>query len=99
MTTYCKYCNEEIAFDDDYISECNGKKIPLDTDTMEPHDCPDSPYHHQNRIVECWNCGEEITFADDMVSKSRKKIPLDPETYHPHWCEEEEYDDEDEEYD
>jgi hypothetical protein len=65
---------------------------------MEPHNCLDSPYY-ENRIVECWNCGEEITFADDMVSKSRKKIPLDPETYHPHWCEEEEYDDEDEEYD
>jgi hypothetical protein len=33
---YCRYCNEEIAFDDDYVSEYSGKKIPLDPETHEP---------------------------------------------------------------
>ena len=91
----CFKCNKPIYFaiqeietpsGKPTVSQRNGKKIPLDTDTMEPHDCPDSPYHHQNRIVECWNCGEEITFSDDEVSESGRKIPLDPETYDPHTC-------------
>jgi hypothetical protein len=38
---YCKYCDEEIVFDDDYISEYSGKKIPLDAETYEPHICPE----------------------------------------------------------
>lgn len=56
--TYCRYCNDEIAFDDDHISEYSGKKIPLNAYTMEPHDCPDNPYsNNNNRIIECWDCG------------------------------------------
>ena len=66
-----------------------GKKIPLDVDTGEPHDCPENPYHgnNNNRLLECWTCGEQITFSDKMVSKkSGKKIPLDPKTMKPHNC-------------
>jgi hypothetical protein len=36
---YCKYCDEEIEFDDDYVSEYSGKK--LDPETYEPHMCPE----------------------------------------------------------
>jgi hypothetical protein len=54
MTTYCKYCNEEIAFDDEYVSQYSGKKIPLDAYTMEPHDCEANPYRECRGTVECW---------------------------------------------
>ncbi|MFL6425104.1 MAG: hypothetical protein ACJ71R_16140 [Nitrososphaeraceae archaeon] len=39
LLLYCRYCDEEIVFDDDYVSEYSGKKIPLDTETYEPHIC------------------------------------------------------------
>ena len=61
------------------MSERTGKKIPLDVDTGEPHDCPENPYHgnNNNRLLECWTCGEQITFSDKMVSKkSGKRIPI-----------------------
>ena len=85
----CKYCDAELTFDSEYVSERTGKKIPLDVDTGEPHDCPENPYHgnNNNRLLECWTCGEQITFSDKMVSKkSGKKIPLDPKTMKPHNC-------------
>ena len=37
---YCRLCNAEITFSDEYVSERTGKKIPLDLETEEPHDCP-----------------------------------------------------------
>ena len=86
----CQYCDAELTFDSEYVSERTGKKIPLDLDTGEPHDCPENPYHsnyRSNRVLECWTCNEEITFSDNMVSKkSGKKIPLDSRTMRPHNC-------------
>jgi hypothetical protein len=41
LLLYCRYCDEEIVFDDDYVSEYSGKKIPLDAETYEPHICPE----------------------------------------------------------
>jgi hypothetical protein len=87
---YCKYCGNEIEFDDYHVSEYSGKKIPLDAYPMEPHDFPENPYNNHNRnnrIVEYWTCGEEIIFSDDMViKKSRKKISPDLRTHKPHEC-------------
>ena len=39
MPLQCYRCDEEITFDDEHISDFSGKHIPLDPDTMEPHDC------------------------------------------------------------
>jgi hypothetical protein len=36
----CRLCGQPIKFDDKHISQRSGKKIPLDIDTDEPHDCP-----------------------------------------------------------
>ena len=36
----CRLCGNPIKFDDKWISERTGKKIPLDPGTNEPHDCP-----------------------------------------------------------
>jgi hypothetical protein len=40
MSLLCRLCGERIKFDDKHISERTGKRIPLDLDTEEPHDCP-----------------------------------------------------------
>jgi hypothetical protein len=37
---FCYLCGKPIKFDNEYISERTGKKIPLDEETSEPHDCP-----------------------------------------------------------
>jgi hypothetical protein len=36
----CRLCGQAIKFDDKHVSHRTGKKIPLDIDTEEPHDCP-----------------------------------------------------------
>jgi hypothetical protein len=40
VTSFCRQCGKPIKFDDKWISERTGRKIPLDVDTEEPHDCP-----------------------------------------------------------
>jgi hypothetical protein len=36
----CRQCGKPITFDNKHISQKTGKKIPLDIETSEPHDCP-----------------------------------------------------------
>jgi hypothetical protein len=36
---FCYLCGKPIKFGNEYISERTGKKIPLDEETSEPHDC------------------------------------------------------------
>ena len=40
MSLLCRLCGGRIKFDDNHISERTGKRIPLDIQTNEPHDCP-----------------------------------------------------------
>jgi hypothetical protein len=40
MSIASKLCRVPIKFDDKHVSQRTGKKIPLDFDTEEPHDCP-----------------------------------------------------------
>ena len=42
----CKWCGEDIYLDDQVVSK-NGKKIPLEERTDEPHDCPERPDKEQ----------------------------------------------------
>jgi hypothetical protein len=37
---FCYLCGKPIKFDNEYINERTGKKIPLDAETNEPHNCP-----------------------------------------------------------
>jgi hypothetical protein len=39
-TLQCRACNKPITFDDGRTSQRTGKKIPLDVQTNERHDCP-----------------------------------------------------------
>jgi hypothetical protein len=80
-------CGERIKFDNKHISERTGKRIPLDVETNEPHDCPAREDQQQQgqqlqiqqrRYHQCnKGCGQEIYFDANNKSQSGKWIPLD----------------------
>jgi hypothetical protein len=98
----CRLCGQPIKFSDKHVSQKTGKKIPLDVDTEEPHDCParrDQPLQQQQqgqqlqqqpqqqrRYLCNKGCGQEIYFDANSKSQSGKFIPLDKETGEPHQC-------------
>jgi hypothetical protein len=98
----CRQCNQPITFDNKHISQRTGKKIPLDVETNEPHDCPvrrDQPQtqqtqqgqqqqpQEQRRYLQCnKGCGQEIYFDANNKSQSGKYMPLDKDTGMPHQC-------------
>lgn len=89
MKLHCNLCDEPIKFDGEHISERTGKKIPLDLETDEPHDCPvwRSEQHKQRRYHSCRKgCGSEIYFDANNKTQSGKWIPLDKDTGQPHQC-------------
>jgi len=97
MSLVCRQCGQPITFDKKHISQRTGKKIPLDIDTNEPHDCPirrDQPqqqgqqsYQQQRRYHQCnKGCGNEIYFDTNNKTQSGKFIPLDKDTGLPHQC-------------
>jgi hypothetical protein len=93
----CRQCNQPITFDNKHISQRTGKKIPLNVETNERHDCTvrrDHPQqgHHsfqqQERLYHQCNkgCGQEIYFEANSKSQSGKYIPIDKATGLPHQC-------------
>jgi len=94
----CRQCGNPIAFDNKHVSKRTGKKIPLDVETNEPHDCPvrrDQPQQQQTqqqqpqqmRYLQCnKGCGQEIYFDANNKSQSGKFIPLDKDTGQSHQC-------------
>src|SRR5919206_2936335 len=89
----CRQCNQPIAFDNKHISQRTGKKMPLDIETNEPHDCPvrgDQPQQQQvqqmqkiqRRYLQC-NKGQEIYFNANSKSQSGKWIPIDKDKGQP----------------
>jgi hypothetical protein len=91
MSLLCRICGERIKFDDKHISQRTGKRIPLDVDTEEPHDCParreQQQQPEQRRYHQCIKgCGQEIYFDANNKSQSGKFIPLDKDTGLPHQC-------------
>jgi hypothetical protein len=94
MTLYCKQCDEPIKFDDEQISERNGKKIPLNLETDQPHDCPvwrsqqqEQRRQTHRRYYSCRNgCVQFIYFDEKERTENGKWIPLEKETGEPHQC-------------
>jgi hypothetical protein len=94
----CRLCGQPITFDNKHVSQRTGKKIPLDPESNEPHDCPvrrDQPLQEgqpqqqmqQRRYLQCnKGCGQEIYFDENSKSQSAKFIPLDKDTGLPHQC-------------
>lgn len=76
MSLLCRLCGERIQFDDKHISERTGKRIPLDINTEEPHDCParreqqEQQQEQERRYRTCnKGCGQFIYF--DATAKVR----------------------------
>jgi hypothetical protein len=89
VSLHCNFCNEPIKFDDEHISERTGKKILLDLDTDELHDCPvwRSQQETQKRYYNCRKgCGLFIYFDVNERTIRGKWIPLDKDTGLPHQC-------------
>jgi hypothetical protein len=93
MPLYCNLCDEPIKFDSEHISEKNGKRIPLDIDTDEPHDCAvwrsqqEQRRQTQKRLYNCRKgCGQFIYFDVNQRTKRGTWIPLEKETGLPHQC-------------
>ena len=95
----CRLCGQAIKFDDKHVSQRTGKRIPLDVETGEPHDCParnsqqqmqqqrQQSQQQQRRYLQCSKgCGNEIYFDANNKSQSGKWIPLDKDTGLPHQC-------------
>jgi hypothetical protein len=99
-SSFCYVCRKPIKFDNEHISERTGKKIPLDVDTQEPHDCPvrrdqpqqqgqqsEQPQTQQKRYYQCSKgCGSDIYFHESQRTQNGKWIPLDKQTGEPHQC-------------
>jgi hypothetical protein len=98
MMTLANFQKRVIIFDNGHISH-TGKKIPLDVETNEPHDCPtrDISTQQQTQLVQqpqqqkgyhtCnKGCGQEIYFDANNESQRGKYIPLDKDTELPHQC-------------
>jgi hypothetical protein len=82
----CRQCNQPITSDNKHISQRTGKKIPLDIETNEPHDCPvrrdqpqqgqqqgqqsEQPQQQQRRYYQC-NKGCGQEIYFDANSKSQ----------------------------
>jgi len=92
MSLLCRICGERIKFDDKHISQRTDKRIPLDVDTEEPHDCPARREQQQQQPEQrryhqyIKGCGQEIYFDANNKSQSGKFIPLDKDTGLPHQC-------------
>ncbi len=86
--TFCKHCEEELTFSDEYISPKTGKKVPLDAQTMESHHCAQSldAWRKEHPLV-CNRCHKaRIYFDSEILSKNCKPIPLETDTGKPHDC-------------
>ena len=57
-----------------------GKFIPLDKDTMKPHEC------NERTIVHCKRCNTKITFENGFRNQNGKCIPIDAYNGLPHNC-------------
>lgn len=83
----CKYCSQELTFDDNHVSKKTNKKIPLDIISGEPHRCQEGlQAYRSEHPLRCRQCGAEIYFDDKITSSSGKVIPLDFADGNKHDC-------------
>ena len=77
--TACSKCHKSITFHASKKTR-TGKFIPLDVETMKPHECM------ERYIVECRRCKTKITFENDFRNQNQKCIPIDAYNGLPHNC-------------
>ena len=90
MVTQCRYCSEELYFE----KNDNGKYVPYEQDTREPHSCPNrissygsgggysgggSNSNRQSKVILCRYCSKRIKFSTEYKSYNDKFVPLNYE--------------------
>jgi hypothetical protein len=73
----CIYCSENIFFE-------YGERIPRESETRLTHICS----NREKKKVYCKDCGKEIFFDSDIVSKYSKLIPISVASGRKHRCKE-----------
>jgi hypothetical protein len=79
----CRQCGQPITFDNKHISQKTGKKIPLDVDTNEPHDCPVRREQQQTQLPPQ---SQQRRYLQCNKIENGKWIPLYKQTGLPHQC-------------
>jgi len=70
-TTVCKYCNKvELSFSKDFVSK-NGKMIPLNKQTGEPHQCSENPYNQHPALPQ-----QQTTATLEVLNSKLDRIIL-----------------------
>jgi hypothetical protein len=82
----CKYCDSEIAWEEeeDFAGEMHW--TPTDPLTGQRHRCKERKSIYVPRPIRCYKCNRAITFDEGRLSKSGKKIPIDPDSRENHRC-------------
>jgi hypothetical protein len=89
MAIPCKFCSEPLYFE----VNSNGKYVPYEQDSREPHDCPNrissysggyggggySSNRQSNKVTLCNYCSKRIKFSTEYKSYNDKFVPLNYE--------------------
>ena len=74
----CKYCGKELFWDEARRAD-NGRMIPIDKETNQPHNCP-------NKFFKCNHCGKELFWDEARRADNGKIRPVEKETNELHNC-------------
>ena len=81
----CYACKAEIVFDNEHIGK-NGRKIPLDPFTKQPHDCPmreKKPFERTSALGQAEITKEELEEKDDHGNEPEALSAYNRDTYNP----------------
>jgi hypothetical protein len=84
----CKHCHGQISFSHQVVSP-RGRKIPLDSGTLQKHECKEGREawkNNQKGTLNCRLCGEAIYFSNTNLSENGKHIPIEVLTNNNHNC-------------
>ena len=86
MVFNCRSCGADLYLDDHVVSK-SGKRIPLEEETGQPHNCPEREQSdYRSQPFECNKCGISLFVSSTHKSKNNKFIPLEYPQGHPHDC-------------
>jgi hypothetical protein len=81
----CNDCGARLYLSYDRVSP-SGKRIPLEVQTREPHNCPQREFTYESDPFPCKDCGVEIYVTDERLSKNSKRIPINEANDESHQC-------------
>ncbi len=70
-SSFCYLCGKPIKFDNEYINERTGKKIPLDAETNEPHNCPVRSLQQEQQQLQQPSQQQEYQERRDIINVTK----------------------------